>query len=152
MRDLILTNTKVRAQGAYFALKFMPNITSLGDFVFATAGLKKFWQESKYKFGLKQVCFIGFIGLFYSIFCFSTYHGVFLLQIFYRGPTCEKVKLIGATCPDLEVLHLGSDDAKRLNLKVYFNLFRTLPLCFLLFSHVRCFLSFLCSIYQNYLS
>ncbi|XP_034249032.1 uncharacterized protein LOC117649943 [Thrips palmi] len=91
MRDLILTNTKVRALGAYFALKFMPNITSLGDFVFATAGLKKFWQESKYKFVLKQ--------------------------IFYRGPSCEKVKLIGATCPDLEVLHLGSDDAKRLNFK-----------------------------------
>ncbi|KAJ1527605.1 hypothetical protein ONE63_007568 [Megalurothrips usitatus] len=91
IRDLILTNTKVRALGAYFVLKFMPNITSLGDFVFATAGLKKFWHESKFKFSLKQ--------------------------IFYRGPSCEKVKLIGATCPDLETLHLGSDDAKRLNFK-----------------------------------
>ncbi|KAK3910506.1 F-box/LRR-repeat protein 15 [Frankliniella fusca] len=91
MRDLILTNTKVRALGAYFALKFMPNITTLGDFVFATAVLKKLSQESKCNFALKQ--------------------------IFYRGPTCEKIKLIGASCPDLEILHLGSDDAKRLNFK-----------------------------------
>lgn len=91
MRDLILTNTKVRALGAYFALKYMPNITSLGDFVFATAVLKKLSQESKNKFALKQ--------------------------IFYRGPSCEKVKLIGTSCPDLEILHLGSDDAKRLNFK-----------------------------------
>lgn len=54
---------------------------------------------------------------------------IFYLQILYRGPSCEKVKLIGATCPDLEILHLGSDDAKRLNFKVceYLSFLLSLP-------------------------
>jgi hypothetical protein len=40
---LLLGNTHVRAKGAAFVLRAIPNLTSLGNFVFTAAGLKRLY-------------------------------------------------------------------------------------------------------------
>lgn len=45
---LSLGNTHVRAKGVAFALKVVPNLTSLGNFVFLAAGLKRLYGLHSY--------------------------------------------------------------------------------------------------------
>jgi hypothetical protein len=40
---LLLGNTRVRARGAAFILRVIPNLTSLGNFVFTAAALKRLY-------------------------------------------------------------------------------------------------------------
>jgi hypothetical protein len=40
---LLLGNTQVRARGAAFVLRVVPNLTTLGNFVFTAAALKKLY-------------------------------------------------------------------------------------------------------------
>jgi hypothetical protein len=45
---LLLGNTDVRAKGAAFVLRVVPNLTSLGNFVFLAAGLKRLYGLRRY--------------------------------------------------------------------------------------------------------
>ncbi|XP_069691323.1 uncharacterized protein [Periplaneta americana] len=89
---LFLGNTHVRAKGAAFVLRVIPNLTSLGNFVFTAAGLRRLY-------GLKT----------------RPWPGHKLKHAFYRGPSNVKLKVLANCCPALESLFVGSDAPRRVH-------------------------------------
>lgn len=76
---LLLDNTHVRAKGAAFVLRVVPNLTSLGDFGFLAAGLQRLyglrsypWAGRKLKHVLVCLIFLerNAVILFHSV-CFE---------------------------------------------------------------------------------
>ncbi|XP_049951716.1 uncharacterized protein LOC126458604 isoform X1 [Schistocerca serialis cubense] len=107
MEILCLGNTQVKVKGAAFVLRVLPYLTSLGNFVFTAAGLKRIY-------GIKTRPKVG----------------SFLKQVFYRGPSNVKLKVIANCCPNLENLFLGSEFERRVEYQVWnaFEKVRTLTL------------------------
>ncbi|XP_067005878.1 uncharacterized protein [Anabrus simplex] len=89
---LMLCNTSVKSKGAAFALKVIPNLVSLGNFVYLAAGLTKLYGAKarpkpppKLKVG------------------------------FYHGPSQLKLKVLANCCPSLERLYVGSESLRRMH-------------------------------------
>lgn len=93
-KKIRLENTKVKGDGASVILQSCPNIYSLGYLVFAAAGLKQvFGYERKYETNLTE--------------------------IFYRGPSDQKLVTIANCCPKLTRLFLGSNSARPMNVALF---------------------------------
>ena len=94
LQKLRLENTKVKADGASVVLWCCKNIFSLGYLVFAAAGLKTvFGYEDKFE--------------------------TKFTEIFYRGPSDQKLQTIQNTCPKLKTMFLGSNSVRHLNASVF---------------------------------
>jgi len=94
LKKLRLENTKVKGDGASVVLETCPNIFSLGYLVFAAAGLKQV-------FGYEERAETKFT------------------EIFYRGPSDQKLSTIANCCPHLETMFLGSNNPRSLNSGVF---------------------------------
>jgi len=94
LQKLRLENTKVKGDGASVVLETCPNIYSLGYLVFAAAGLKQV-------FGYEEKADTKFT------------------EIFYRGPSDQKLSTIANCCPNLETMFLGSNNPRNLNPGVF---------------------------------
>jgi len=94
LTKLRLENTKVKGDGASVVLESCPNIYSLGYLVFAAAGLKQV-------FGYEEKADTKFT------------------EIFYRGPSDQKLSTIANCCPKLETMFLGSNNPRSLNSSVF---------------------------------
>jgi len=90
LRKLRLENTKVKGDGASVVLETCPNIYSLGYLVFTAAGLKQ-------------------------VFGFEEQAETKMTEIFYRGPSDQKLHTISNCCPKLKTLFLGSNNPRALN-------------------------------------
>ncbi len=75
-------------------LECCPNLFSLGYLVFAAAGLKQVY-------GYEEV------------------HDTKFTEIFYRGPSDQKLQTIANCCPKLRTMFLGSNSVRRLNSTVF---------------------------------
>jgi len=93
---LRLENTKVKGDGASVVLECCPNIYSLGYLVFAAAGLKQ-------------------------VFGYEDLHETRFTEIFYRGPSDQKLQTIANTCRRLRTMFLGSNSVRHLNAAVFSN-------------------------------
>lgn len=102
LMKLRLENTKVKGDGASVVLETCPNIYSLGYLVFAAAGLKQV-------FGYEERAETKFTGS--SVTKFT--------EIFYRGPSDQKLSTIANCCPNLETMFLGSNNPRSLNSGVF---------------------------------
>ena len=80
---LRLENTKVKGDGASVVLECCPNIFSLGYLVFAAAGLKQ-------------------------VYGYEDLHETKFTEIFYRGPSDQKLQTIANTCKKLRTMFLGT--------------------------------------------
>ena len=94
LQKLRLENTKVKADGASVVLWCCKNIFSLGYLVFAAAGLK-------------------------TVFGYEEHHDTKFTEIFYRGPSDQKLQTIQNTCPKLKTMFLGSNSVRHLNASVF---------------------------------
>lgn len=94
LQKLRLENTKVKGDGASVVLETCPNIYSLGYLVFAAAGLKQ-------------------------VFGYEEKADTKLTEIFYRGPSDQKLSTIANCCPNLETMFLGSNNPRSLNSLVF---------------------------------
>ncbi len=94
LQKLRLENTKVKGDGASVVLETCPNLYSLGYLVFAAAGLKQV-------FGYEQA------------------HETKFLEIFYRGPSDQKLQTIANCCPHLRTMFLGSNNVRKMNVEVF---------------------------------
>merc|ERR1712059_223944 len=94
MGKLRLENTKVKGDGASVVLETCPNIFSLGYLVFAAAGLKQ-------------------------VFGYEDRAETKFTEIFYRGPSDQKLSTIANCCPNLETMFLGSNNPRSLNSGVF---------------------------------
>jgi hypothetical protein len=52
---LLLGNTHVRAKGAAFVLRVIPNLTSLGNFVFTAAGLRRLYGQMNRQWAVNKL-------------------------------------------------------------------------------------------------
>ena len=102
LQKLRLENTKVKGDGASVVLETCPNIHSLGYLVFAAAGLKQV-------FGYEEKAETKFTGSTVTKFT----------EIFYRGPSDQKLSTIANCCPHLETMFLGSNNPRSLNSAVF---------------------------------
>lgn len=91
---LRLENTKVKGDGASVVLECCPNIYSLGYLVFAAAGLKQ-------------------------VYGYEEMHETKFTEIFYRGPSDQKLQTIANTCRRLRTMFLGSNSVRHLNAAVF---------------------------------
>jgi len=96
LRKLRLENTKVKGDGASVVLESCPNIFSLGYLVFAAAGLKQV-------FGYEEEAVTN------------------MTEIFYRGPSDQKLLTIANCCPNLKTLFLGSNNPRTISRKIFKN-------------------------------
>jgi len=96
IRKLRLENTKVKGDGASIVLESCPNIYSMGYLVFAAAGLKQ-------------------------VFGYEEKTETKMTEIFYRGPSDQKLHTISNCCPDLKTLFLGSNNPRALSTKIFQN-------------------------------
>jgi len=94
LQKLRLENTKVKGDGASVVLETCPHVFSLGYLVFAAAGLKQV-------FGYEERAETRFT------------------EIFYRGPSDQKLSTIANCCPNLETMFLGSNNPRSLNPGVF---------------------------------
>jgi len=94
LQKLRLENTKVKGDGASVVLETCPNIYSLGYLVFAAAGLKQ-------------------------VFGYEDRADTKFTEIFYRGPSDQKLSTIANCCPNLETMFLGSNNPRSLNSGVF---------------------------------
>lgn len=94
LQKLRLENTKVKGDGASVVLETCPNIFSLGYLVFAAAGLKQ-------------------------VFGYEDRADTKFTEIFYRGPSDQKLSTIANCCPNLETMFLGSNNPRSLNSGVF---------------------------------
>ena len=91
---LRLENTKVKGEGASVVLECCPNIYSLGYLVFAAAGLKQ-------------------------VYGYEEQHETKFTEIFYRGPSDQKLQTIANTCRQLRTMFLGSNSVRHLNASIF---------------------------------
>jgi len=91
-----LENTKVKGDGASVVLESCPNIYSLGYLVFAAAGLKQ-------------------------VFGYEEEAATNMTEIFYRGPSDQKLLTIANCCPNLKTLFLGSNNPRTLHHRIFKN-------------------------------
>jgi len=91
---LRLENTKVKGDGASVVLECCPNLYSLGYLVFAAAGLKQ-------------------------VYGYEEEHETKFTEIFYRGPSDQKLQTISNCCRRLKTMFLGSNNVRRLNHAVF---------------------------------
>ena len=91
---LRLENTKVKGDGASVVLECCPNLYSLGYLVFAAAGLKQ-------------------------VYGYEEEHETKFTEIFYRGPSDQKLQTISNCCRKLRTMFLGSNNIRRLNHSVF---------------------------------
>ncbi|KDR06887.1 uncharacterized protein LOC110840421 isoform X2 [Zootermopsis nevadensis] len=89
---LLLGETQVRAKGAAFVLRVIPNLTSLGNFTFAAGGMR--W-----------LCILE---------C-RPWLSFKLKHAFYRGYSKARLNVLANCCPALESLYFGSCAQRRLN-------------------------------------
>jgi len=89
---LLLDNTHVRAKGAAFVLRVVPNLTSLGNFLFLAAGLQRLYGLRSYPWAGRK-----------------------LKHAFYRGQSHVKLQVLASCCPALESLFVGSDPPRRVH-------------------------------------
>jgi len=94
LQKLRLENTKVKGDGASVVLETCPNVYSLGYLVFAAAGLKQ-------------------------VFGYEDRAETKFTEIFYRGPSDQKLSTIANCCPNLETMFLGSNNPRSLNPGVF---------------------------------
>lgn len=94
LQKIRLENTKVKGDGASVILETCPNIYSLGYLVFAAAGLKQ-------------------------VFGYETGNPTNFTEIFYRGPSDQKLQTIANCCPKLSTMFLGSNTVRRMNVRVF---------------------------------
>jgi len=94
LQKLRLENTKVKGDGASVVLETCPNVFSLGYLVFAAAGLKQ-------------------------VFGYEERADTRFTEIFYRGPSDQKLSTIANCCPHLETMFLGSNNPRSLNSGVF---------------------------------
>ena len=94
LQKLRLENTKVKGDGASVVLETCPNLYSLGYLVFAAAGLKQ-------------------------VFGYEHPHETKFLEIFYRGPSDQKLQTIANCCPRLRTMFLGSNNVRKMNVGVF---------------------------------
>jgi len=94
LTKLRLENTKVKGDGASIVLESCPYIYSLGYLVFAAAGLKQ-------------------------VFGYEERADTKFTEIFYRGPSDQKLSTIANCCPQLETMFLGSNNPRSLNSSVF---------------------------------
>lgn len=83
LQKLRLENTKVKGDGASVVLEACPNVYSLGYLVFAAAGLKQ-------------------------VYGYEEPHDTKFTEIFYRGPSDQKLQTIANTCRRLRTMFLGN--------------------------------------------
>eukprot|EP00088_Acartia_fossae_P006006 TRINITY_DN12736_c0_g1_i3.p1 TRINITY_DN12736_c0_g1~~TRINITY_DN12736_c0_g1_i3.p1 ORF type:complete len:683 (+),score=146.77 TRINITY_DN12736_c0_g1_i3:113-2161(+) len=96
LKKFRLENTKVKGDGASVVLESCPNIYSLGYLVFAAAGLKQ-------------------------VFGYEEEASTNMTEIFYRGPSDQKLLTIANCCPNLKTLFLGSNNPRTLHHKIFSN-------------------------------
>jgi hypothetical protein len=94
LQKLRLENTKVKGDGASVVLETCPNLYSLGYLVFAAAGLKQ-------------------------VFGYEEPNETMFLEIFYRGPSDQKLQTIANCCPRLRTMFLGSNNVRKMNVDVF---------------------------------
>eukprot|EP00096_Caligus_rogercresseyi_P009719 TRINITY_DN3350_c0_g1_i1.p1 TRINITY_DN3350_c0_g1~~TRINITY_DN3350_c0_g1_i1.p1 ORF type:complete len:357 (-),score=135.27 TRINITY_DN3350_c0_g1_i1:91-1161(-) len=96
LQKLRLENTRVKGDGASIIIDVCPNVHSLGYLVFASAGLKQ-------------------------VFGYDERFSTKFTEIFYRGPSDQKLQTIGNVCPLLNTMFLGSNSLRRLQAGVFAN-------------------------------
>ena len=84
----------MKGDGASVVLETCPNVFSLGYLVFAAAGLKQ-------------------------VFGYEDRADTKFTEIFYRGPSDQKLSTIANCCPNLETMFLGSNNPRSLNPAVF---------------------------------
>ncbi len=94
MGKIRLENTKVKGDGASVVLECCPDLFSLGYLVFAAAGLKQ-------------------------VFGYERRNDTKFTEIFYRGPSDQKLLTIANCCPSLTTMFLGSNSVRRMNVGVF---------------------------------
>lgn len=94
LQKLRLENTKVKGDGASVVLECCPKIYSLGYLVFAAAGLKQ-------------------------VYGYEDIHETKFTEIFYRGPSDQKLLTIANCCPKLTTMFLGSNSVRSLTAGVF---------------------------------
>lgn len=94
LKKIRLENTKVKGDGVALLLDLCPNIYSLGYLVFAAAGLKQVFGNER-KVSTK------------------------FTEIFYRGPSDQKLQTMANCCPNIQTLFLGSNTLRSVNPKVF---------------------------------
>ena len=82
-----------QGDGASVVLECCPNLYSLGYLVFAAAGLKQ-------------------------VYGYEDEHETKFTEIFYRGPSDQKLQTISNCCRKLKTMFLGSNNVRRLNHQV----------------------------------
>lgn len=82
-----------QGDGASVVLECCPNLYSLGYLVFAAAGLKQ-------------------------VYGYEDEHETKFTEIFYRGPSDQKLQTISNCCRKLKTMFLGSNNIRRLNHQV----------------------------------
>ncbi|KAK7865452.1 hypothetical protein R5R35_002330 [Gryllus longicercus] len=82
---LLLADTEVKVKGAALAVKMLPNLTSMGNFVHLAAGLKFLYgTKAKPPVPLK------------------------ITQAKYYGPSHNKLRTLANCCPNLDTLNIGN--------------------------------------------
>lgn len=94
LRKLRLENTKIKGDGASVVLELCKNLYSLGYLVFAAAGLKQ-------------------------VYGYEHKAETRLTEVFYRGPSDQKLSTIGNCCPGLRTMFLGSNTLRRMQPNVF---------------------------------
>nr|CAD7440460.1 unnamed protein product [Timema bartmani] len=104
---VLLENTRVKIKGGVFVMKAMPNLESLGNFLYTAAALKKIYGLR----GKPKPCFK-------------------LKKAFYRGPSTAKLQVLANCCPLLESLYFGSNEVRRICPRILstFKMLRSLAL------------------------
>jgi len=137
LRELIVTDTKVRSIGVYYALKYLTNLESLGSCYHVASGIKKHVIESLCGFKLKEVRYSPEVRFLYpempikselpvglsDAIAEGTHlivpEGVFLFaQAHTRGITKDKIILLCSHCPNLEKLFISSGSNPHFTFKV----------------------------------
>lgn len=108
-----------------------PNLYSLGYLVFAAAGLKQVYgYEEEHDTKFTEVNMIIFYAISFKVESLIRFHYSYGLimtyycfnvpfQIFYRGPSDQKLQTISNCCRNLKTMFLGSNNVRRLNHPVF---------------------------------
>ncbi len=87
LEKLRLENTRVKGDGASVVLEVCPRLYSLGYLVFAAAGLKQ-------------------------VFGYERPHDTAFTEIFYRGPSDQKLLTIANCCSRLKTMYVHQNDSE----------------------------------------
>nr|CAD7419962.1 unnamed protein product [Timema poppensis] len=107
-------------------MKAMPNLESLGNFLYTAAALKKIYGlrgKPKPCFKLKKI-------LYFRKFRQIDNPEWVESQAFYRGPSTAKLQVLANCCPLLESLYFGSNEVRRICPRILstFKMLRSLAL------------------------